>query len=54
MKFALLELKIALVDLLLNFDILPSKNTPKKLEFVEGTVRVPRNGINVILKKRVF
>jgi hypothetical protein len=52
MKFALIELKIGLVKLLLKFEILPGKNTSSKLEYSEGTVRVPKNGINVILKKR--
>jgi hypothetical protein len=35
------------------FQILPSSKTPKKLEVDEGVaVRVPKNGINVIFKKR--
>ena len=52
MKFALIELKIAFVKLLKNFEFLPSQNTPKVLDFVEGTVRAPINGVSIILKKR--
>lgn len=52
MKFALIEMKIALVKMLLKFEIIPGKNTPEKLDFVEGIVRQPKNGINVIFKKR--
>lgn len=36
MKFALIELKIALVKLLKNYEILPGPNTPERLEFDEG------------------
>jgi hypothetical protein len=54
MKFALLELKIALVRLLKNYEILPGPNTPDKLEFDEGSVRIPKNGVNAIFKKRVI
>lgn len=48
----MIEIKFALFKLLRTFEILPSKNTPECLEFVEGTVRVPINGINVQLKRR--
>ena len=53
MKFALIELKIALVKLLQEFSIHPTKNT-KILEFVEGTVRVPKHGIHICLNKRIY
>ncbi|CAF0926627.1 unnamed protein product [Brachionus calyciflorus] len=52
MKFALIELKIALCKLILNFEILPSKKFPERLELIETIVRRPKNGYNVILKKR--
>jgi hypothetical protein len=52
MKFALVEMKLALVNLLRNFEILPSPNTPKTLELVEGIVRSPKNGVPVMFKKR--
>ena len=52
MKFALIEMKLALVKILQNFEILPSSNTPKQLDIVEGIVRQPVGGIPVILKKR--
>ena len=52
MKFAILELKIALCKLLTTYEIQPTENTPKKLDFNEGIVRTPKNGINVIFHKR--
>nr|UOU03273.1 cytochrome P450 3045C1-1 [Brachionus rubens] len=52
MKFALIELKIALCKLLLNFEIFPSNNFVNKLEFIETVVRRPKNGVKVLLKKR--
>lgn len=52
MKFAYLEVKIAIVRILMNFEVLPSKNMPDKLEFVEGVVRKPKGGINVCLQRR--
>ena len=51
MKFALIEMKLALVKLLLNFEILPSNDS--KMEYLDGIVRTPKNGVNVILRKRV-
>ena len=54
MKFALIELKIALVKLLQEFSIHPAKNTPSRLEFMEGTVRVPKHGIHICLNKRIY
>lgn len=52
MKFALLEMKLAIVNLLINFEILPSANTPMKLELIEGLVRSPKNGVPVLFKSR--
>ena len=52
MKFALLELKLALVKLITNYEIRATKNTPKHLTFNEGIVRTPREDINVSFKKR--
>ena len=52
MKFAYLEAKIALVRILKNFEILPSKNFPDKLEFVEGIVRKPKDGVKISLLRR--
>ena len=36
MKFALIELKLAFVNLLKKFKILPADDFPEKLDFVEG------------------
>ena len=52
MKFALVEMKLTLVNLLLNFEIHPSRNTPDKLQLVEGIVRTPKYGVPVKLVKR--
>ena len=52
MKFALIEMKLAIVNIVKNFEIYPSVNTPEKLEIIEGIVRSPVGGIPVIFKKR--
>jgi hypothetical protein len=52
MKFAIVEMKLALVNLMRNFELFPSENTPKTLETIEGIVRQPKNGIPLIFKKR--
>lgn len=52
MKFAILEIKLALVRILMRYEILPSKHTPEKLEFIEGVIRKPKGGMNVLLKER--
>ena len=48
----MLELKVALVKLLLNFEVLPAPTTPERLTFTEGLTRTPKGGITVILKPR--
>nr|UOU03274.1 cytochrome P450 3045C1 [Brachionus rubens] len=53
MKFALAELKIALCKLLLNFEFLPPNDFTGELEMIEIVVRRPKNGVKVILRKRV-
>ena len=52
MKFALIELKIALVKLIANFEFLPTDKSISQFEIEEGAVRFPKNGVNVLLKKR--
>nr|ATW72304.1 cytochrome p450 CYP3045C13 [Brachionus calyciflorus] len=53
MKFALIELKIALVKLILNFEFSPIElGSLKDIKLEEGAVRYPKNGVNVCLKKR--
>lgn len=53
MKFALIELKIALIKLILNFEFLKCDDIKyDKLEFEEGIVRTAINGVIVKLKKR--
>lgn len=53
MKFALQELKFALIKIVRKYEILPGPNTPTVLEIQEGAVRTPKNGVSVIFKKRV-
>nr|QUF59379.1 cytochrome p450 CYP3045C2 [Brachionus angularis] len=53
MKFAIIEMKIALVKLLLNFELKKSSKTCLELDFNEGIVRQPKNGIDICFKKRV-
>ena len=52
MRFALLEMKLTLVKLLLKYNVKNTKNTPIELSFVEGTVRRPKNKIPICLEKR--
>ena len=52
MKFALVELKLALIKILQQFEIQPSPNTPKNLEYIEGLVRSPKQPIKVIFRER--
>nr|QVK45585.1 cytochrome P450 [Brachionus paranguensis] len=50
MKFALIELKIALVKLIMNFEFLSIK---REIEFEEGSFRFPKNGVTLLLRKRI-
>lgn len=52
MRFAILEMKLFLAKLLLTYDVLPAAEFPTKLEYVEGTVRRPKNEIKVKFRKR--
>jgi hypothetical protein len=46
-------MKLALTKILLNFDVLATENTPKTLQYTEGTVRRPKNAIPIFLKTRI-
>lgn len=52
MKFAIFEIKIALVKILMKFEILPGKRLSDQLELAEGATRRPKYGVDVILRKR--
>ena len=53
MRFALLEVKLALIKILIKFDVLPGPNTPQRMEFIEGfTFRQPSTMVPVLLRKR--
>ena len=52
MKFALIELKIALVKIIRNFEIKPGQKAADKLELFENFLRLPKNGVYVIFEKR--
>lgn len=51
MKFALTEIKMALVKLLKQFRIRRSENTPTNLQFKQGIVRAPIQNIKVIFER---
>ena len=48
----MIELKMALVKLLLNFEIKPCEQTPDVLPLKEAFVRRPKEGVYVNVKKR--
>lgn len=53
MKFAMVEIKMALTKILLKYTVHPSPNTKRELELEEGpAVRRAKHGIPVIFKKR--
>ena len=52
MKFALQELKFALVKLLKKYEVVAGPNFPDKLEIRETTVRSPINGVSVVFKQK--
>lgn len=51
MKFAIVEMKLALVKLLLKFEFHPTKNTPVNLKTIEGIVTQPQE-FSILFKKR--
>ena len=53
MRFAILEIKLTLVKVLRKFNVYPSKSTPGKLRFAEGSVRRPMDGVKLLFKKRI-
>lgn len=53
MKFALIEMKIALIKILQKYEITKGPNTPESFNYIEGFVRLPDRPINVILKERL-
>jgi hypothetical protein len=52
MKFALVELKVALTKIISQYEVIPTERTPMKLDFAEGTLRSPKNGVYVSFRKR--
>lgn len=54
MRFALLELKLTLAKLLLIYDVVATENTEKHMQYEEGIVRRPKNGVKVLFRKRVL
>ena len=43
---------LGLCKIIQNYEICATPNTSEKLEFDESSVRVPKNGVKVIFKKR--
>jgi hypothetical protein len=54
MRFAVLEMKLFLAEFLLNFDVIQDESIPKEMEYVEGTVRRPKNDLKIKIKKRLI
>jgi hypothetical protein len=52
MKFALLELKVTLVEILKKFEIKKSTETTDEFKYVEGIVLSPIDEIYLIVEKR--
>lgn len=53
MRYALMEMKMALAKILFIYNVLPTENTPSRLvNFTEGTVRRPKDIVKVKFVKR--
>ena len=52
MRFALIEIKIALVKILQTFEVAACTKTVHRLDFIEGIVRSPKQDIIVHLRRR--
>jgi hypothetical protein len=52
MKFALIQMKLALVKVLLEYEVCATEDTPKSLEFIEGILRSTKSTIPIMFKKR--
>ena len=54
MRFAQMEIKLALAKILSKYDVHPGTSNYKDLAIRDGTltIRRPKHGINVIFKKR--
>ena len=52
MRFAQIEIKMALAKILAKYDVINCEQTPEVLQFSEGVVKRPKDGIPVMFKKR--
>ena len=53
MRFALLEIKMSLVQILRKYNVRPGIKTPEALSFIEGfSVRRPKGGVSVLFEER--
>lgn len=54
MRFAMLEIKLTLADILRNFDILPPRSYSDNIMIQDGlfTIRRPKGGVSAIFKPR--
>jgi hypothetical protein len=53
MRFALVELKIALCKLMLKYEVVELPEDRNKLHIIEpSSIRFPRDGVSVTLRKR--
>lgn len=53
-KFALMELKMALIKIFRRFEARTTENTVKELDFIEGVIGILTHEVNVIFRKRNF
>lgn len=53
MKFAILEIKMTLVKLIRNFEIISESDLSGEIEIREGTVRRIKNPLKLVFKSRV-
>ena len=54
MKFALLEMKLALIRLLKDYDVIKTNEEPLKVMEMVDSVRQPVDGLKCAFKKRAF
>jgi hypothetical protein len=52
MKFAMIQMKLALAKVLLEYEVCATEDTPKSLEYIEGILRSTKSTIPIMFKKR--
>ena len=52
MKFAMVQMKLALVKVLLEYEVCATESTPKSLEYIEKILRNTKSTIPIVFKKK--